>query len=146
MVKKTRLILITGILILLVLCAFIIFNNVYGPHANDAFAKEKINILESVDMPDDIKKIETTDFIGKRESGGQFLVWIWIAIKTDLTIQELEVNIKTIPEFEKAEIFSYELNLANKLGFTGIQKTDVQGVYLVGVAFKPLTIFDKRNN
>ena len=149
--KKVRLLLFVGILILLIVCSAIyLVSNFFGPKANDAFAKEKIDVLESVSMPDGIRIVDTTTFIGKRKNDEQFIVWVGIAIKTSLAKQELELSIKTLPEFEKAEIFPYELVLANELNFTGIQKevmgTDSKDVYLVGITLKPKTIFDKRNH
>jgi len=149
--RKKRLLLIAGSLIILTIYLVIfLVNNLYGPQANDDFAKEKIRMLESLTLPDKIKMIGTTDFIGKQESDGQFIIRVGIAVKSHLTIQELESSIKTLPEFENAEIFLYELHLANEYGFTGIQKevwgTETKDNYLVSIIFEPRTIFDKRNN
>lgn len=150
MTKKIRLILIISILMLLIFCLLtFLITNLYGPRTNDAFAKKLINILETIQMPDGIDRLETSGFVGKLKDDGQFIIWVGIAIKTDKTPQELETVLKAIPAFEKAEILPYELDLANKLHFSGIQKelvgTEVKDIYIVGVTTKPRTIFDKRN-
>ena len=150
MTKKSRIILVTVILILLIIySAFLLVNNIYGPEANDKVANEKRNMIKSIVMPAEIIIRETTDFIGKWENDEQFIIWVGTVIETDLSKQELELAIKALPEFEKAEIFPYELALANKLRFTGIQKevwgTDAEGIYIIVIEVEPKTTFDKRN-
>ena len=150
MARRTRLILIVIILFVLILyIAIFLLTNLYGPRINDKYANEQMNVLEALLVSDNMNILESSNFVGKLEDDGQFVVWVGVVIKSSLSYNDLNLILQTMKLPETAKVTPYDLELVNKLHFSGVQKeywgANTQNLYLVGVERKPPTFIDSRN-
>ena len=116
---------------------------------NDNYAEKQLETLRSVSIPEDITVKEFSKYIGHCDAEEDFIIQINFIIETKLSFSVLNNRIHSIDHFQNAAITAYNLEDANKLNFTGIQKEitndTANGYYIISIKMKPKTLFDKRN-
>ena len=129
--------------------SYCIFVQFLGPKINDNYARKRLHALKSICLPDKTTAEEFSSFVGYSDTEKKFIVWTGFAVKTEMTISELDKKIHGISGLENALIVPYYYKTANQWNFTGIQKeiTDqtADNYYIIGIVSKPATSFDKRN-
>ena len=146
---EKKLIIYSLFIVVFAFFSYSIFVEFLGPKLNDNYTKKRLHILKEIRLPAKTTAEEFSSFVGYSDTEKKFIVWIGFAVKTEMTISELDKKIHSISGLENALIVPYNDKTANQRNFTGIQKeiTDqtADNYYIIGVELKPATSFDKRN-
>lgn len=141
----------TAVLVLFALCICFAFRQDIGAGINDQYKQALLEHYFAPSKTADLNVLEYAAFCGNEEDSGTFIIWVGIAVQSDLPYEQFGLLLDKI--YEKTldmEYFPYDIKFANSHGFTGIQKetegvNTVDGCYIVGITFEPKTSIDSRN-
>lgn len=147
--RKTKVILI--LFVTCILCIWFVFRRDIGAAINDQYKQTLLKHYFETNRTDDLNVLEYAAFCGNEEDSGRFIIWVGIAVQSDLSYEQLGNLLNMI--YDKSldlEYIPYDTELADSHGFTGIQKETAgldtaNGYYLVGITFEPKTLVDSRN-
>lgn len=149
LMKKMKVVLILAVIFLLYLM-FIVLQDI-GAGINDNYKKALLNQYFGAEQTADLNVLDSADFCGMDEDSGAFIIWVGIAVRSDLAYGQLETLLDQIyGGLADVQMIPYDREFANSHGFTGIQKETalmdaLEGYYIIGITFEPKMMIDKRN-
>lgn len=128
-----------------------VFQRDIGAKINDEYKRTLLHQYFESEKTADLNVLESAAFCGKEEDSDKFVIWVGIAVQSDLEYGQLrKLTDKIYGSSLDVECIPYDREFANAHGFTGIQKEtaviqSAEGYYIIGITFEPKTFIDTRN-
>lgn len=119
--KKTTVVLV--LFVVSILCICFVFRQNIGACINDQYKQTLLKHYFAPNKTTGLNVLEYAAFCGNEEDSGTFIIWVGIAVQSDLPYEQIGLLSDKI--YEKSldmEYFPYNIEFANSHGFTGIQK------------------------
>lgn len=147
--KKIKAVLV--VVVVFMLCLLFTFRQDIGAGINDKYKQTLLDQYFGTEQTAGLNVLESAGFCGNDEASGAFIIWVGIAVRSDLPYGQLVTLLDQIyGGSTDVQIIPYDREFANSHGFTGIQKETagadtLEGYYMIGITFEPKTTVDKRN-